>query len=193
MKTLYRLALLHLSWARKKVLGITTTSTITPSWVSKVGSCSYRCLLCLTWLGLSWQGWRLDRSAVCWLLHPETVANFLLFKLWAAQVAASAATCSSSLADNGRNGITKESPHYRSQSELCIKYSHILLVVIKICYVYMYIETVPFVECPLGSGVQLGQGEGPIKKVGSMSEPRRYLRSSLAHAGSYLRTLVHFL
>ena len=32
----------------------------------------------------------------------------------------------------------------------------------------------PFVEFPMESGVQLGLREGPIKKVGPMSQPRGY-------------------
>ena len=36
---------------------------------------------------------------------------------------------------------------------------------------YVCIE-VPFVKMPMGSGIQLGQGEGPIRLVGPISQPR---------------------
>ena len=56
---------------------------------------------------------------------------------------------------------------------------------------YVCIE-VAFVEFPMESGVQLGLGEGPIKKVGPMSQPRGYHQSHVTHAGSYMHTMCAF-
>ena len=39
-------------------------------------------------------------------------------------------------------------------------------------YVCMYVCMLPFMELPMGSGVQLGLGEGPIGIMGPISHPR---------------------
>ena len=57
----------------------------------------------------------------------------------------------------------------------------------------MYVSRLPFVEVTMGSGVQLGPGEGPIGEEGPMSQPRGYHRSRVTHADSNSRTTVHFL
>ena len=56
---------------------------------------------------------------------------------------------------------------------------------------YACIE-LPFVELPVGSGVQMGLGMGPINKVGPMSQPRGYHQSRVMYAGSYLHTWCAF-
>ena len=48
-----------------------------------------------------------------------------------------------------------------------------LLQHVPVCmYECMYVSRLTFVELLMESGVQLGLGEGPINKVGPMSQPR---------------------
>ena len=58
-------------------------------------------------------------------------------------------------------------------------------------YVCMY-RGYPLWNCPLLRAVQLGQGEGPIRIVGPMSQPHGYHGSCVTHAGSYLYTWCAF-
>ena len=57
----------------------------------------------------------------------------------------------------------------------------------------MHVQRLPFVEVPMGSGVQLGLGEGPIKKVGPMSQPRGTFDTALCTLYHTHALNVHFL
>ena len=48
------------------------------------------------------------------------------------------------------------------------------------------------IECPWKRASNWARGRGPTK-VGPMSQPRRYHRSRVVHAGSYLHTVCAFL
>ena len=52
----------------------------------------------------------------------------------------------------------------------------------------MYVKRLPFVEMPMGLGVPMDQGEGPIGIAGPISQPRGTI-DTVTHAGSYLCAL----